>query len=131
MMSEHNNNEHPDQTLEIQASVFNDEVEKEQHEHGAVNIVAFIVENAPLFRYFAEHLPDTLRESWEKALEDKQSMKAIETEYETFRRNVEEVLSNMDPETMTELVDAAERGDVDEASRIIETYLHTRERTAE
>lgn len=121
----------PDSFMEMQSTVFGDEVTSSEEKNGPINIMTFIVENAPLFRYFAEHLPKELSEDWRNALKDKHSLEKIETEYANFRSAVEKTLGDMDPELFTEFTSATERGDVDEASRILETHFLQQDREEE
>lgn len=120
----------PNSFMEIQSTVFGDAVSSEQKE-GSIDVVSFIVENAPLFRYFAEHLPEELDADWGNALKDEHSLEKIEAAYAIFRTKVEEILSTMDPELYNELIAAIERGGVDEASLIFETHFHQRDREGE
>jgi hypothetical protein len=117
-------------TLEVQNEVFIHEMAKEEQEKGTpINPLSFIAENAPLFRYLANHLPLELRETWEKAaLHDKEAILVIEEEFEKFRSEVERTLEEASHETMLKLTDAINRGDVTEASNIFETHLAGRER---
>ncbi len=121
----------PDSFLEMQSTVFGDEVTNNERKNGPTNTMTFIVENAPLFRYFAEHLPNELSEDWKKALGDKHSLERIEAEYAKFRDAVEKTLGDMDPELFDEFIAATERADVDEASRILETHFQQQNRTEE
>lgn len=113
--------------LEIQNQVFADDVEQ----HKETSVISFITENAPLFRYFSTHLPKDLEHSWKDALRDPRALKEVESRYEQFRSDIENTLSDMDPETMTELMNATDRGDVDEASRILENYFAIKESAEE
>jgi oligoendopeptidase F len=113
--------------MELQASVFDDEIHKE----GVTDVMGFITEHAPLFRFFATHLPDDLKESWDKADTNTHETQKLESQYERFYTEVRESLSEMDPDVRTALTEAAEEGDIDTASRILEAHLSRTTRTEE
>ena len=116
-----------DHFMQVQASVFNGEIRKE----GVTNVMGFIVEHAPLFRYFATHLPDDLRESWEKAGTSIAEVSKLEAQYERFYAEIQASLAQMDPDVRTALSDAAEQGDVDLATKILDAHLARSFRTEE
>ena len=113
--------------MQVQSSVFEDEIENE----GVTDVVSFITLHAPLFRYFATHLPDDLKESWDKASINKNEARKLEAQYRRFHTDVRESLSQLDPEALTALTIVAKEGDVDMASRILNEYLARKGRIEE
>lgn len=112
--------------LTAQQRVFEDEIKEEHIE----NVFAFIVNNAPLFRYFAEHLPKNLYKVWDAAsgeLADEAAIKELEDHYEIFRNEIMSALESLDQDAVTALNEYAEKGDVDGASKILETYFSLRD----
>jgi len=105
---------------EVQNRIFSNQIE----EKNITDVMAFIIENAPLFRFFAEHLPDHLRAAWENAQENDESRKLLETHYGAFQAEIhnyiETVLTQLDPETYTALTHAVDEQNVDQVSVILE-----------
>lgn len=108
---------------EVQNRVFSDQIE----EKNITDVMAFIIENAPLFRFFAEHLPDDLRTAWEGAQNNDESRKLLETHYGAFQDQIhnyiETVLTHVDPDTYSALTLAVEEQDVDQVSAILEKCI--------
>jgi hypothetical protein len=108
---------------EVQNRVFSDQIE----EKNVTDVMAFIIENAPLFRFFAEHLPDDLRAAWENIQSTDESRKLLETHYGAFHDQIhdyiETVLTQVDPETYTALTLAVEEQNIDQVSSILEKCI--------
>lgn|GEM_PF-6429975 len=120
------NSESPEEHfLTIQAVVFKDIMKKE----GVSDVRNFITLNAHLFRFFATHLPDDLKESWEDAELDEESQKRLEAQYEAFHSRVDAFIANLDPEIQQNLTDAVTRGNVNETSVILEVALNSEQST--
>lgn len=108
---------------EVQNRVFSDQIE----EKNITDVIAYIIENAPLFRFFAEHLPDHLRTAWEGVDNDNDSRKLLETHYGAFQDQIhnyiETVLRQLDPETYTALTIAVDEQNIDQVSVILEKCI--------
>ena len=100
---------------------------EEANENPHENVARFIIANAPLFRYFAEHLSPELRAEWEKARQGEHAVDVIKERFLEFRKEVEGMLETMDPDTRTALTDAAERSDVNTFAHILETQRALKE----
>lgn len=81
----------------------------------------FIISNAPLFRYFGEHLPGELGRMWLAVPESDVARAYITKHYERFAREIFRLIETMDPDAQTALTEAVEAGDGDKVSRILET----------
>ncbi len=113
--------------MDLQSTVFGHEIQKE----GVTDVMSFITEHAPLFRYFATHLPDDLKESWNKAGTSKKDVERLEAQYERFNAEIQASLEQLDPDVRTALTEAAETGDVDMATKILDAHLARSFRTEE
>ncbi len=115
---------------EVQVLVLEDEMLKDgvQKDH----MYAFIMSNAPLFRFFATHLPEELKNIWDNANTDEASRIELESQYEELRRQMQLVFAqHFDAETQTALTEAAECGDITTAERILEAHFQLIGRTEE
>ena len=101
-----------------------------QNESAGADPIRFIIEHAPLFRHFATHLPKDLEKSWGNAKKSGEAQKKIEERYGEFAREIENSIEVMDPDARTALTEAAERGDILGASRILEAHLPTQNELA-
>ena len=107
---------------EVQNKVLCDESEKEGVPEEKT--YAFIIDNAPLFRFFATHLPDELARIYDTADTSGESRAALEEHYEQLRGVIREVFAQQfDADTQTALTDAAENGDIATAERILEVHF--------
>lgn len=115
---------------EVQSEVLNDESQKEGVPEEKT--YAFIIDNAPLFRFFATHLPDELAHIYDTADMSAESLMALEKHYEQLRREIKEVFAQQfDADTQTALADAAENGNIATAERILEVHFALAKRTEE
>ncbi len=87
-------------------------------------LYAFIMDNGPLFRFFATHLPDELSEHWDVANTDEVSRAKLDAQYKDLRARVKQIFEQrLDADTQTALSDAAENGDIATAERILEAHI--------
>lgn len=115
---------------EVQHEVLSDASQKEGVPEEKT--YAFIIDNAPLFRFFATHLPDELAQIYDTARISAQSRQALEECYEQLREEIRQVFAQQfDADTQTALVDAAENGDIATAERILEVHFALAQRTDE
>ncbi len=114
----------------VQVQVLKGKMQKESIP--ADRMYAFIVSNAPLFRFFATHLPDELTNLWDTANTDEGSRIKLEEQYEHLRQQMQRVFEQyFDADTQTALTEAAENGDIATAERILETHSLMLGRTEE
>lgn len=92
------------------------------------DLMAFILGNAPLFRFFAEHLPDELASDWANADHDPAARHRLEAAYDDFHARIspfiEEYVAQLDPDAMTELTEAIDDGRIDFVSNLIENWVN-------
>lgn len=103
--------------LEVQNGVFTDLIKRD----GVHNKRKFFAQNAYLFRHFAEHLPDDLKNSWDAANQDGASRLKLEEQYGLFYAKVNAYMGTQEPEVTQELIDAINDGDIELASYIFES----------
>lgn len=133
-----------DEVLKIQSEVFEDEIGKElsaeatrfadgtNQERGepldpSKKIMAFIIENSPIFRLFTENLTPPVREIWDRyAQGETGALQELEGHYDSFRAELESFIARLDPDAFSELANAIDAGDVDQASHIIEMNARMR-----
>ena len=100
-------------------------------EQGVTDVMKFIIENAPLFRFFAEHLPEDLRVAWNSAETDTDARAKLEEHYGAFHSRItdyiETFIATLDPDTFTALNDAVEEEDVDKVSAILDRCIQLEE----
>lgn len=115
---------------DVQNEVMSDEIKKEGVPED--KIYAFIIDNAPLFRFFVTHLPDELAQLYGAADTDEKSRTELEERYENLRAQVKQIFEQrFDADTQTALTDAVENGDITTAERILEANLNAAGRTEE
>lgn len=110
--------------MEVQREVMGDQIEKEGV--AEENVYAFILSNAPLFRFFATHFPDDdeLGRSWDAADVDKIPRDKLGEQYAILRDKIKEIFEQQfDADTQTALTEAVENGDIGTAERILEAHL--------
>jgi hypothetical protein len=108
--------------MEVQNQVIGDELQKENITEE--NTYAFILDNAPIFRFFATHLPDELGGLWDAASTDERARIMLGEEYKNLRGALKNVFEQQfDADTQTALTDAAESGDIATAERILEAHI--------
>lgn len=95
----------------------------------------FIILNAPLFRFFSEHLPRNLSKAWDASygegdVFDTQAVNQLDEHYKKFREEILSTLASFDPDTFTALTEAVEKEDIDGATRILQTFFASRDNIA-
>ncbi len=116
--------------MDVQSQVIQNEIEREGIPEE--RLYAFIIDNAPLFRFFATHLPEELGELWDNADTDENARAKLEERYKALRTQVKEIFEQrFDADTQSALTDAAEGGDIATAERILEAHLALAGRTEE
>jgi oligoendopeptidase F len=116
--------------FEAQHRVF----ENEEKRKSIQDMFSFVITNAAIFRYFAEHLPKDLYKVWDAAAGEKENKIATEElgiHYEAFRNEIISTLEALDPETVTALSEAVENKDVDVAAEIFKTYFAIKDKAEE
>ena len=107
---------------DVQNQVMLDEVAREGIPEE--RLYAFILDNAPLFRYFATHLPEELGPAWDTATTDEDARAKLEERYSALRSQIKTIFEQrFDADTQSALTDASENGDVATAERILEAHL--------
>lgn len=107
--------------------------EREEKKIKMEHMMSFIISNAPLFRYFAEHLPKDLYKVWDAAAKDKETnnnqaaIEELSQHYDSFREGIMSTLEFLDPETVSALSDAVDNADVEGASTILKAYFETKD----
>jgi hypothetical protein len=114
----------------VQNEVLSDELKKEGVPEEKT--YSFIIDHAPLFRFFATHLPDEMVQTYDTANKNEESRKALEEGYEQLCGEIKRVFAqHFDADTQTALADAAENGDIAVAERILEVHFTLAKRTEE
>ena len=115
---------------EVQNQVIGDEVQREGIPEE--RLYAFILDNAPLFRFFATHLPEELGPVWDTATTDEMARAKLEDRYSALRTQIKTIFEQrFDADTQSALTDASENGDIATAERILEAHFALLGRTEE
>lgn len=116
--------------LDVQNIVMEDGIRKEGVPDERT--YAFIIDNAPLFRFFATRLPDELGVPWDNADTNSEARGTIEIQYEMLRTGIKRIFEQQfDADTQSALTEAAESGNIALAERILEAHALLIGRTEE